>query len=54
MSFISHSFIQPSVSNLSFDVSEIAKKGPLSYAYSSSSLDDLSFEVELIKDKYQK
>jgi hypothetical protein len=54
MSFVSHSFILPSVSNFSFDISEIARKEPISYAYSSSSLDDLSFEVEMIKDKYQK
>lgn len=54
MSFVSHSFIRPSISNLSIDVSEIARKDPISYAYSSSSLDDLTFEVEMIKDKYQK
>lgn len=54
MSHISHSFLQPSISNLSLDISEIVKKEPISYANSLSSLDELPFEVEMIKDKYQK
>ena len=54
MSCFSHSFLQPSISNISYDISEIAKKEPLSYHNSAASLDQLSFEVEMIKDKYQK
>jgi|688.fasta_scaffold274742_2 hypothetical protein len=54
MSTYSHSFLQPSVSNISLDVSGVLKQEPLSYANSYSSIDKHEFEVELIKDKYQK
>lgn len=54
MASITHSFLQPSISNISFDISEIVKNEPLSYANSFSSIDQHSFEVEMIKDKYQK
>ena len=53
MSIYSRSFLQPSFSNISLDVSGVLNQEPLSYN-SYSSIDKHEFEVEMIRDKYQK
>lgn len=53
MSIYSRSFLQPSFSNISLDVSGVHNQEPLSYN-SYSSIDKHEFEVEMIRDKYQK